>query len=534
MRRDNGNIIALAAAAALAGAAIFSQSRRGARNDGDEASESGKKPKFEVSEQRRKRGLLQRALRNAADQANGDTISISNLARETSHNEEELREVANELVKTFGYYWLGDSRDLFGKVSEVRKEVISMLRKAKSPEDAEVAVRAADLIARRFPNAGNYDAYAMDVSRRELENDMLVYAESMGLPEPTQDERMPMYANLFAEMLKKNEFFKNHNDRTGNNLNYDALASRWDYAFSIPFIQRVVRDAIRESNVEIGPSAALQRFEGKYSDLMDWAANVPGVRGRLARMTLEEAQEESDRWHQEAQEELDRVKIERLKRQGKWFDCPNGIHPISNSEVVHRHDNGSGFYWVRLKTGDEIKNEGNLTKGYGCLRHCIGEWDGYIRSAENGSQRHYSLRTPSNRPVLTVTFNVDSNGNPGQTEQLKGYMNRNAGDGISGGQMVRVKDVTLKDTIYKDLTPEQYLDEEALMVADFYNSMRANRSGSELSRVNSRLAEIERKKKEAKKLEGSSNNWRKYRRSIATESGYARTKSRQGKTGKRR
>jgi len=84
------------------------------------------------------------------------------------------------------------------------------------------------------------------------------------------------------------------------------------------------------------------------------------------------------------------------------------------------------------------------------------------------------------------------------------------------------------------LTPEQYLDEEALMVADFYNSMRANRSGSELSRVNSRLAEIERKKKEAKKLEGSSNNWRKYRRSIATESGYARTKSRQGKTGKRR
>jgi len=212
------------------------------------------------------------------------------------------------------------------------------------------------------------------------------------------------------------------------------------------------------------------RMTDRLSYVLDWVdgARYPREQGgprtrrvNLSQYTFDQAVEQSTRWHTEAREQADQAKIRRLKKQGKWVDCPNGI-ALLRGEVVFTFDNG----WTvqKLTTRRQLIEEGNRGKGGGCLHHCIGDGDYYIGQAEKGTFQIYSLRNPNNIPFVTITVQNNS------AIAAKGLQNRDPGwFKPHSGQDVAI--MRRLGGAYPDI--DAYLDAECVMITEFLSSIGA-------------------------------------------------------------
>jgi hypothetical protein len=472
-------------------------------------------------------GVIKRMIDNAGD-ATPALVYVGTIANELGVSLDEAKLLAQKMAEKDEYYFsyypdgaghrasghgaktgqrLEDAEA--GKLHPVRARFERVLdRFSKQPE---VAIRTIDLVLTLLPGSPFHgtsnEPPGVMYTRDQLEEELQGF---MGDPRATLDDYGALYRRLLAnreltELLTYDEDLP---------MNLDRAAWQWGYTEYVDWIATGMRDLIRErdrrikqaryegrdvrdakSNADRDLSNRIQRL--KSHDLryiFDW---VEGERPELFGMDFEEAMEASRRWHNERRDEVSAARVRRLKREGKWFDCPGGKHPIKG-KVVHTFKNG----WdVReMRSYEELQNEGNLSKGGGCLHHCVGEGTSYWGSLQSGHTRFFSLRAPGNVPYVTLEVTRD-----GSIRQAKGKRNRVAGE-ISDPSHAIGAMKHLRPMGYEDI--DQDLDDEALMLQAFAKKMGFRWSGDG-TYVRRRVDDIERRKREAKKQSGSTNRWRK-------------------------
>jgi hypothetical protein len=495
MRRDNGAHIALGALAALTALGALVQGR-------------GSRAKGPPDEGQVRQGKIRRALKRAADQANGDVASFMEISEETGFSEPELEAEAEVMTRSGGYY-IDESQEIsnargIGKIHPLRQKLIGILNR-NMDSDPELGVRTVDLVIRLMPSGADLRSSAGLMSSRELlEEDLRIAAPGLGYPEPEPGDEMRLYAKIYADKLRDRTFFKMGDPSGWDNYNLDAEGSRFDGIRYLSWLESLMRDFIALHGAD-APLASVEELAESWSDISDWASVE---RVDLTGMSLDQANEAQTEWHRTNQNLATAAEIERKRKDGKWFDCPDGVHPIK-SRQVYRYDNG--WTWQEIGSWKELQNEGNFSKGGGCLKHCIGEGDSYLRAAQTGRQRHFSLRTPENRPMLTATIEYMGE-RPVTLNQLKGLSNRRAGEAGSGGEIVAV--LRRAGAQFAGAGQQAYLDAEVSMVEEFFEAQGLPRNGVDYNSVLIRLADIERRKKAAEK-DGSPNRWPQYQRTIA-------------------
>lgn len=492
MKKDDGSNLAFAAILAIATLGVANRSRYGSMSKG------------RPSPQQIAQGRIKRALKRAADQEGGATVSLEQISRDSGYSMAELMPVAEKMAKSGGHY-IEDAG--IGKISQVRQKMIAMIKR-NLEKNPELAVRATDMTLRLMPGGGELTSlFALTSPADVLAMDVRMAAEALGYPPPENGKELQTFAQIYLDHLRSRRFFKMSDDPDHHeDFNIDQAASVWgDEARYLGWVEETVRNMIREG-------ADLERettnLSNRWSHIMDWAN---AERANLTGMSVRDANAASDEWHQANRDQADKEKINRLKRQGKWFDCPDGIHPIKG-EVVFEHDNG--WTWQEMKTQRELMFEGNINgKGGGCLRHCIGSSPQYFNGIASGRYRNFSLRTPDNKSILTMTIE-HANGRPTRLAELKGLQNRSAASPASGGKVYG----TIRRLGMKESDQDNFLDQEALLIEEFLREMGFPRSGHEYNSVSARLREIENRKRSASR-DGSPNQWPHYERTLA---GYQR------------
>ena len=494
MRRDNGAHIALGALAALTALGVLAQ--------GQGSRAKGPPDQIQIDQVK-----IRRALKRAADRADGDVAAFSDISQSTGFSESELEAEAEIMTRSGGYYIdeVGASRARgIGKIHPLRQKLIGILNR-NMESDPELGVRTVDLVIHLMPGGANLrNAAGLMSSRELLEEDLRIAAPSLGYPAPAPGDEMKLYAKIYADRLRDRSFFKMGDPSDWEDYNLDAQAVGFDGVRYLPWLESLMRHFI-ELHGEDAPFESVEELAGSWSGIRDWAE---AERVDLTRMPLGRVYAAQEAWHQENQVQANALDLERKRREGKWFDCPDGVHPIESKEV-HRHENG--WTWQEIGSWKELQNEGNLSKGGGCLKHCIGESDGYLTRANNGQERHFSLRAPGNRPILTATIGY-SRGQPASLSQLKGLSNRRAGETGLGGEIVAT--MRRAGPEFVGASQQDYLDAEVLMVDEFFRAQGFPRWGSDYDPIIRRLGEIERRKRAAKE-DGSPNRWPQYQRTIA-------------------
>lgn len=412
------------------------------------------------------------------------------------------------------------------------------------------------------PSGIEASAESLESDIREAVEEGLLYKEI----ELTPGEELKGYATLYHEALKDRRILRTPKNEEAwsedSFTNFDRWSTDWRGYKYLPWIESIIEDAIDRDYIE-----QVQRLLDNLTFVLDWV-DAPGrgdaIRAarraarrraerevRLARGQLlpaqpqaqPQAQEEEDEqpgeetfgpeeltpgigldeaieyasaWERRHARRTSKELQKELRKAGMWFACPDGIHPIQ-SPVAHRHANG--WTWRKISTFEEKAYEGNMgdatylrsiprdriAYGYGCLRHCIGTHHISDYTERNG-YLNYSLRTPANRPLLTITIR------DGMVIDFAGFANRKPGTlgTHGGGTETNILNMLQKEGLeFKN--GGEYLDAEAQMVKEFFDAMGFMMGGSYTSAVASRLRDIEERKRAAK-ADGSPNRWRSYSR----------------------
>lgn len=466
----------------------------------------------------------------------------------------------------------GDPEGLLsiGQVSPTMRWLTERVGKLKDKEP-ELAIRLVDVVIAHLGEQIHLSVVPSGVDQEVdvLEDDFMVaYQDGEIYKQVEFDPSSPLqgYASVYHEALKDRRILRTGNSpefwTDGAHTNFDKVSTGWRGFDYLPWIESVIRDAIERDGLD-----NIQYLLDRLTHVLDWV-DAPGRReairearrierrradrqARRARgqelrpepqgnveeqeqaqheaeaygpeelkpgVSLGDAVQYADNWQQRAGIRASREIVKALRSRGMWFACPDGIHPIE-SPVVHRHANG--FTWRKISTFEEKAYEGNMGSaeglrapprnrtafGFGCLRHCIGtnHINDYI---EERGYVNYSLRTPANRPLLTITIRGD------EVVDFAGRMNRYPGTlgSYGGGVGTYVMAMLQKEGLgFKN--EKEYLDAEVGMIQEFFKAMRLDLSRSRhTSYVISRLREIEDRKRAAQ-ADGSPNRWRSYSRS---------------------
>ena len=146
----------------------------------------------------------------------------------------------------------------------------------------------------------------------------------------------------------------------------DKLSANTIVDAYIPWLAKVVKRGLTR-----GEEDALKR---RFRSICMWAKET---KTDLGRVSLADALESA------------RSHITKAGRKGKVESDAN--------PVVYRFDDG--FKIVQLKTDAALKLEGDL------LKHCVGT---YCQKVREGTSIVYSLRTPSNEPLVTLEYQPGS------------------------------------------------------------------------------------------------------------------------------
>ena len=486
MRRDNGAHIALGALAALTALGALVQGR-------------GSRAKGSSGETQARQAKIRRALKRAADQMDGWLEPLRTISEETGFSESELEAEAKILAESGGYYlemgedtvseWLG-----IGKVHPLRQKLIAILNR-NMESNPELGVRTVDLVVRLMPDSESLSAEDnLRSSRRYLEQQIRDSALELGYPPPRPGDEMKLYAKVYADGLRNRTLFN-----TGDPYEYnlDAMAVHFRGLRYLSWLESAMRRAL-DNNPGEPPIELTLDLIHFWPEIVDWAS---AERVDLGGMWLEDVVAAQMEWHRA--QGIDAVAIANERVMKGWFECLDGRHPIKGP-TIYQHQNG--WTWQELDSWEALQYEGNLTKGGGCLRHCIGENKSYHDEAQAGKRRHFSLRTTENRPMLTASISY-SNGRPVSLDQIRGLQNREAGSPGLGGEMVAV----LRRAGELGLAGEQaYLDAEALMVDEFLKFQGVRRENAhQLRFVSARLDQIERGRRAIGRENGNANRGRR-------------------------
>lgn len=517
MKRDNGIGLALGAAAALAtAAALISKKKdagsaaRSGRREG--AAGSFAKPKHSgvVTERDRELGRQKRSIVRRLEAANSAPVSIEELSRETGLSEEDVISIISPMTKGGGYYFEEIEGKLHaGQASWGMRELISTVKRNIEAGTPEVGVRLMGVLQSVLPETASQEDFTLRSSRSVIEDDLQTALRDDRLwrqfPTPQQGKTTDLMAKIYLEALKDRRFLSmaksqdfwlfggiGRDGQRAAHVSLDAALQEWPAVRHLPWMESVVRSGIKKKADEA--PTLFYDLKSKWQYVMDYALAEGAI---LDGMSLDEAYAASEDWHNRNKEKASAAQIQTLKKSGMWYGCPDGIHPIQSPVAVQLP---GGWTWQELSTFDELAYEGNTrsapnpgeaipgTKtayGLGCLRHCIGTSPTYLQNAQKGLYKIYSLRTPANRPVQTMTVEM-SRGKPVRILQIAGLYNRQPATEGGGGQerslMKMLKDEGLD---YKDY--DEYLDAEAKMVDAGIKQLGIPASGPDYEKVHNRL-----------------------------------------------
>ena len=569
MKADDGTRIALGAATALALLGAWGSSR-GSMAKGKPSEDEIQRGRV-VREIKRiaERGPTRGRDEDGRPEQEGVPVSIRQISEETGASMEVVEEEARRLASPGGgrgYYLEGEGESLsIGKVSPTMRWLTERVGKLKD-RNPELAIRLVDVVLSYLLASTTSERLSGVIS--ETETLIEDFNEGVGEDifyrqiEVQPGEELKGYAQLYHYALIDRRMLKTAKDpdlwTDFGEGSFDNLSTNWRGHPYLPWIESIVAEAVQDEDLD-----KISTLLDRLTHVLDWV-DAPGRReairerrraerrraeaqARRARGQAVEAQEQADdegeeidygpedltvgvsladaieyadNWQRYAGRRTSKETIKALKAKGMWFGCHDGIHPI-NSPIVHRHANG--WTWRKISTFEEKAYEGNMGSaeglrsvptrrtayGFGCLRHCIGTNHISDYTEENG-YFNYSLRTPANRPMLTITISNR------QVIDFAGRMNRWPGTlgTYQGGVGVYVMAMLKKEGL--DFKNESdYLDAEAQMIEEFFNAMNLSlRSSSRTDSVVSRLSEIERRKKAAA-ADGSPNRWPRYSRSVS-------------------
>lgn len=412
--------------------------RRGSSND------EARPPRQPVSEQERRRGRAARSISRVLDRG---PLPQDRIAAQSGLDRAEVDSVLADGLRRRSLY--RNARGQIGRTSGFHDLLMQVLNDRSIGDDA--AVRAVGLILYALPGTPLRQGYQTMITARSPEGLLEDVREFIG-----PDRDMSDLREMFRDHVRRRKLLDLLLlDTQTQELLFDIedAGRRWGGMSTIPWFASAFA---REVDGQPWPAVEEMIGEltrGRLNYIYDWALSTP--RPTLTGLSLSQAHAASLRWHNQAAEAAAAAQVRRKKMAGNWFDCPDGVHPIVPQTV---QEDPSGLYWVELKSWDELQNEANLSKGGGCLKHCIGESDSYFKQSQAGTARHFSLRAPGNRPLLTMTIS----GLPSSPyiNQARGIRNRHVGGVDASGGTTHAMDVAEAGGL-RFPTPEKYAEAEA-------------------------------------------------------------------------
>lgn len=413
----SGANLAIGVAALLSASALLRKGA-GSKNDPD----TGPPARRAVSQQQRRQGRVRRAILRALDA--GVTMRPQELKRNLPEGigaEDVDREISGLLSKRALYT---DRSGRLGRPSGFHDRLLQVLNSPKVEDEA--AIRSVGLILHILPGSPLAGVTLSMISVRSREDFIEDVREYTGDPRAG----LPELRDIFRDHARRRallDLFLEEQDR-GRDFNLEASGELWGGMESIPWLVSAVGILIREtrdSEELLRKIQVLIQTELRY--IYDWIlSNGPPAPG----VSFQAAFQRSTEWHLEQERMATEQFLRQRKLRGEWFDCPDGVHPGQSKLILK---DPSGLFWVELRSLSELRNEGNINSGGGCLRHCIGDGDQYFNMSDAGDARHFSLRAPGNRPLLTMTISGETWGNP-TVLQAKGIKNRHAGSDTKDGR----------------------------------------------------------------------------------------------------
>ena len=516
MKRDNGIGLVIGATAALAAAAALMSKKdagsaaQGMRRPGPVGSFA--KPGYSgiVTDRDRELGRQKRSIVRRLEAANSSPVSIEELSRETGLSEEDVISIIRPTIKGGGYYFEEIEGKLHaGQASWGMRGLISTVKKNIEAGTPEVGVRLMGVLQSVLPETASQEDFTLRSSRSVIEDDLKIALRDDRLrkqfPVPQQGKVVDLMARIYLEALKDRRFLsmaKNENfwlfggiGRDGQraaHVSLDAALQEWPAVRYLSWMESIVRSGIKKKADEA--PTLFYDLKSKWQYIMDYALAEGAI---LDGMSLDEAYAASEDWHNRNKEKASAAQIQTLKKSGMWYACPDGIHPIESPGAVQLP---GGWTWQELSTFDELAYEGNTRSapnageiipgsktayGLGCLRHCIGTSPSYLQNAQKGLYKIYSLRTPANRPVQTMTVEM-SRGKPVRIVQIAGLYNRQPATEGAGGQERNLMKMFRDEGLdYKDY--DEYLNAEARMVDAGIKQLGIPAGGPDYEKVRNRL-----------------------------------------------
>lgn len=530
MKRDNGIGLALGAAAALAAAALLSKKGAGSSSRSaqpDRGSFATKRPfTGVVTDRDRALGRQKRTVIRLLEAADSAPVSIEELSARTGLTEDDVISIVKPMTRGGGYYLEEIGGRLHaGQASWGMRELYSIVKRNIEKGTPEVGVRLVGTVQSVLPQTSSQEDFTLRSPRADILEDLRGALErddlwkEFSLPKRQasaqgqresqlqaipQGELMALMAKVYLEALRERRILtmnKNPNfwlfggiGRDGqqtDHVSMDAALHEWPAARYIPWMETVIQSGIKKKAGDA--PTVFYELKSKFSYIMDWALTEGAI---LDGMSLDEAHAASEEWHNSNKEKASAVQIQDLKKRGEWYACPDGIHPIQSPVAVQLP---GGWTWQELSTFDELAYEGNTREapeagearsgtktayGRGCLQHCIGTMSGYLENAKKGVYKIYSLRTPANRPMQTMTVEMNK-GKPTRIIQIAGLLNRPVASEGGGGQDRRLMKMFKEEGLsYQDF--DEYLDHEAKMTEEALDKLKIPKDGPDYARVRSR------------------------------------------------
>jgi len=430
-----------------------------------------------VSGQERARGRADRAILRALERGPQARAAI---IQRTGLSDEELSERLADLLRRRSVYL--NARGLVGKSSGFHDDLLWILNNKEIGDDA--AIRAVGLILYVLPGTPLRPGAHTMVTLRSPEELLGDVREYLGA-----DKDMSSLRGLFRDYVRDRRILDLLllDDQVEDKLfDIEDAGRRWGGSGTIPWFASAVSTLMR-SPWSLAQARIDYLIGGRLGYIYDWILSTP--RPRISGLSFEAAEEGSQRWHEQRRDAAAAAQVARKKKSGAWFDCPDGVHPIRSDVMLKDR---SGLFWVELTTWDELQNEGNISKGGGCLKHCIGDGSSYMSDASAGESRHFSLRAPGNRPLMTLTIAGLGLGRP-YVSQAKGFRNRQVG-GVDAGNSVSHALSAVRDGGLLIQSAEEYGHVEALAIKALLDHLRmpSLMDGTELRLARETLAKAAR------------------------------------------
>jgi hypothetical protein len=412
--------------------------RRGSSND------EARPPRQPISDQERRRGRAARSISRLLDRG---PLPQDRIATQSGLDRAEMDSILSDGLRRRSLY--RNARGQIGRTSGFHDLLMQVLNDRSIGDDA--AVRAVGLILYALPGTPLRQGYQTMITARSPEGLLEDVREFIG-----PDKDMSDLREMFRDHVRRRRLLDLLLLETQTQellFDIEDAGRRWGGMSTIPWFASAFARQIDGQPWPVVEELIGELTRARLNYIYDWALSTP--RPTLTGLSLSQAYAASQRWHNQAAEAAAAAQVHRKRMAGNWFECPDGVHPIMSQTV---HEDPSGLYWVELKSWAELQNEANLSKGGGCLKHCIGESDSYFKQSQAGTARHFSLRAPGNRPLLTMTIS----GLPSSPyiNQARGIRNRHVGGVDESGGTTHAMETAAAGGLYFP-TPEKYAEAEA-------------------------------------------------------------------------